>query len=202
MHVCVPTLTCIPTVTDQHSGTRGAEIWDPDTEEWTLLDTKHQVPRTYHSIALLLPDATVLTGGGGLCGPCGVNHADAEVFYPPYLFAPDGTRVAASTRPTVELSARRAQHGDDVTVTSSQPMKMVSMVRFGTVTHSTNTDQRRVELCGPRTAACGGTEARIKVPEDPGVAVGGNWMVFAINEAGVPSVAATLHIDLRGPTPA
>lgn len=32
-----------------------AEMWDPDTDTWTLLNAQ-QVPRTYHSTGLLLPD--------------------------------------------------------------------------------------------------------------------------------------------------
>ncbi len=42
-----------------------AEMWDPATELWTTLASE-KVPRRYHSIAMLLPDARVLvTGGNG-----------------------------------------------------------------------------------------------------------------------------------------
>lgn len=44
-----------------------AELFDPTQNAWRTL-APIAVPRTYHSIALLLPDATVLAGGGGLCG--------------------------------------------------------------------------------------------------------------------------------------
>jgi galactose oxidase len=175
------------------------ELWDPDTEKWTLLETNHQVPRTYHSIALLLPDATVLTGGGGLCGAiCNVaklNHPDVEIFYPPYLFHPNGVRIPDNARPSVNVSTTTAKHGDYITVKSNQAMRMVSIVRFGSVTHTVNTDQRRIELCGPNTEPCGKMQASLQIPQDPGVALGGNWMVFALNEAGVPSKAKTLLIN-------
>ena len=36
-------------------------------------------PRNYHSVALLLPDGRVFSGGGGLCGPCATNHPDAQI---------------------------------------------------------------------------------------------------------------------------
>src|SRR5690606_5602859 len=53
------------------------------------------VPRTYHSAAILLNDGRVFMGGGGLCGTCEgspeLNHLDAEIFSPPYLFNPDGS---------------------------------------------------------------------------------------------------------------
>ena len=41
-----------------------AEIWDPDTGKWSV-GAKGGRPRLYHSLALLLPDASVLVGGGG-----------------------------------------------------------------------------------------------------------------------------------------
>lgn len=44
-----------------------AEIFDPVTSTWSTM-ASIAVPRTYHSVALLLPDATVLSAGGGICG--------------------------------------------------------------------------------------------------------------------------------------
>ena len=44
-----------------------AIIWDPVTRQWTV-GAAAQKPRLYHSNSLLLPDATVLTAGGGSPG--------------------------------------------------------------------------------------------------------------------------------------
>lgn len=41
------------------------EMWDLETQKFTVLPS-HKIPRTYHSIASLLLDGTVFTGGGGL----------------------------------------------------------------------------------------------------------------------------------------
>ena len=49
------------------------------------------IPRTYHAVAILLPDARVFCGGGGLCGECTTNNPDGRIFTPPYLLNPDGT---------------------------------------------------------------------------------------------------------------
>ena len=73
------------------------EIWNPATGKWTTL-APMAIPRTYHSVALLLPDGRVFVGGGGLCGNCTTNHLDGEIFTPPYLLNPDGS---ARTRPTI-----------------------------------------------------------------------------------------------------
>jgi hypothetical protein len=84
-----------------------AEIWNPVTETWSN-DAALAVPRTYHSAAVLLPDGRVFVGGGGLCGDrdfCvsgSVNHPDAQIYSPRYLFNADGT---AAARPTCSIGA-------------------------------------------------------------------------------------------------
>ena len=49
------------------------ELWDPATGNFTIM-APEVVPRTYHSVAVLLPDGRVFSGGGGLCGTCVTNH--------------------------------------------------------------------------------------------------------------------------------
>lgn len=169
-----------------------AEIWDQETKKWTLLNTKHKKPRTYHSVAVLMLDGRVFTGGGGLCGRCSVNHADAEIFNPPYLYKSNGHLHA---RPTVKINRKNASNGSSVKVTSSDEIMMVSLIRMGSATHSSNTDQRRIELCGPYSTPCAGNAVNVKVPNDTGVAVPRNWMVFVVNKYGVPSEAAILKVN-------
>lgn len=86
-----------------------------------------------------------------------------------------------------------AAPGGSLTVTGSQALSMVAMLRMGSSTHSTNTDQRRLELCGPSTTACAGATPTVSVP-GAGIALPGNWMVFGINIAGVVSVAEILLV--------
>lgn len=61
-----------------------AEIWHPETGVFTKLSSM-RIPRTYHSIAILLKDGRILAAGGGLCGSCAANHQDMEILTPPYL---------------------------------------------------------------------------------------------------------------------
>ncbi|KAI1108694.1 hypothetical protein F5Y14DRAFT_435288 [Nemania sp. NC0429] len=166
-----------------------AELFDPKTNTWRTM-ASIAVPRTYHSIALLLPDATVVAGGGGLCGTgCAQNHFDVQVFSPPYLFNADGTRAA---RPTISsVSATQLRPGAMLTITTAQSAASFSLVRYGSATHTVNTDQRRVPL-SPLSVL--GFAHVVALPSDPGVLVPGYWMLFAINSAGVPSVATTIKI--------
>jgi Domain of unknown function (DUF1929) len=59
-------------------------------------------------------------------------------------------------------------------VTSSTALKIISIIRLGSSTHSVNNDQRRLELCGPAAGACAaGTSNTVTIPADPGIALPG-----------------------------
>jgi len=171
-----------------NSATLAAEIWDPATERFTTLAAE-TMARTYHSIAALLPDGRVFSGGGGLCGTkCTTNHLDGQVFSPPYLFDADGKPAA---RPVITGAPTRAGNGEKITVTTDRPVSAFSIVRTGTVTHTVDTDQRRLSLV-PAAVPGGGYE--LTVPADSGVAVPGYWMLFALDAKGVPSTAQMIRI--------
>jgi hypothetical protein len=169
-----------------------AELYDPATETWRFL-ARISVPRTYHSTALLLQDGRVFTGGGGLCGDCETNHFDAQIFSPPYLFNADGS---AASRPTITVSVTTIANGNAFTVTGNVALSKIAIIRYGSSTHAVDTDQRRIELCGPGRPCTptSGTTYSVTIPADPGVVPPGNWMVFGLNSAGVPSVSRTVRI--------
>ncbi|MCJ1483353.1 hypothetical protein MMC06_003520 [Schaereria dolodes] len=165
------------------------EMWDPTTNKFTVLDPM-AVPRTYHSIALLMPDATVISGGGGLCGSCTTNHFDAEVYSPPYLFTASGT---LATRPVISsVTPTSVKAGATITVVMNTSVSSFDLIRFGSATHTVDTDQRRIAL----QPIVSGLTYTITVPSDPGIALGGDWMLFAISSGGVPSLATTILIHL------
>ncbi|AEV83893.1 hypothetical protein ACWT_2548 [Actinoplanes sp. SE50] len=160
-----------------------AELFDPVTETFSPLSPA-AMPRTYHSVALLMPDGRVFTGGGGLCGAgCATNHFDAEIFTPPYL-------VGVKSRPVITSAPTTAANGSKITVTTDKSIKSFALVRMGTATHSVDTDQRRLSL--PQVAVSGGYQ--LTIPADPGVAVPGYWMMFAVDAKGVPSIARTIRV--------
>ncbi|KAI4089908.1 MAG: hypothetical protein LQ344_005098 [Seirophora lacunosa] len=166
------------------------EMWDPATQAFTQM-APISIPRNYHSTGLLLPDATVYNGGGGLCGDgCATNHPDAQIYSPPYLFNADGSLAA---RPAIDfLSAGEVAVGGRLSITTSGPaVTAFSMIRLGSTTHTVNTDQRRIALT-PESGDYG--SFTVTVPADPGVALPGYWYMFALTEGGVPSVAKFVKV--------
>ena len=162
-----------------------AELWSPTTETFTTLPPM-KIPHTYHSVAILLPDARVLSGGGGLCN-CVADHTDAEIFTPPYLVAPDGT---LAPRPSITSAPAGATWGAQITVTTDRAAAAFALIRMSSVTHTVNTDQRRIPLSFSGT----GGNYQLAIPADRGVVLPGNYMLFAMDSGGVPSVARTINI--------
>lgn len=162
------------------------EIFDPATNTFTQVAAE-AIPRTYHSVALLMPDATVMSGGGGLCGDCATNHYDAQFFNPPYLYTATG---ALAARPVINTAPATIRVGATFTVSTNVGVNGFSLIRLGSVTHSVNTDQRRVPLTPSKTQ---GNTYTLTVPNNPGVALPGPYMLFVLNN-GVPSISKMVKI--------
>jgi galactose oxidase len=165
-----------------------AELWDPATERFTRLAAA-AIPRNYHSVATLLPDGRVFSGGGGLCGSCVTNHADGQIFTPPYLLNPNGT---LRPRPAITAAPATASAGDTVTVNTDRVVTGFALIRLSAVTHTVNNDQRRIPLA---PTAVTDTNYTVTIPADRGVVLPGYYMLFALDSAGVPSVAKMMRIE-------
>ena len=180
------------------------EMWDPSTGQWTLLAPAPE-PRNYHSTAVLLPDGRIFSGGGGLGGAvCNCDHLDGQIYTPPYLLNSDGSLKA---RPAILMAPATASDGQTISVTtgapasSGSPVHSFSMIRYGEATHALDVDQRRIPLqvVSQTANADGSTTWQLAIPSDPGVAVPGEYMLFAIDSAGTPSVSTMVMVS--GPTP-
>ena len=84
-------------------------IWDPSTGVWTSTGANAAVPRLYHSTAVLLPDATILSLGGGAPGP--LNNLNGEIYTPGYLFDASG---APAVRPVIQQAPPGSQSRPNV----------------------------------------------------------------------------------------
>ncbi|MEO1624168.1 MAG: PA14 domain-containing protein [Bacteroidota bacterium] len=172
-----------------------AELWSPDTEQWTTM-AQLSVPRNYHSTAILMKDGRVISAGGGLCGGCSANHPDAQIFSPPYLFNPDGT---LATRPVITSFPASADFNSKTIVETNADIQDFVFIRLSGVTHSNNNDQRRIPV---RFSRIGTNRYELDIP-NRNILPPGNYMLFALNANGVPSVAETVKIgdDINDCTP-
>ncbi|MFE1896658.1 discoidin domain-containing protein [Streptomyces yangpuensis] len=165
------------------------ELWDPATGRFTPLASM-AVPRNYHSVANLLPDGRVFSGGGGLCGDCATNHPDGAVFTPPYLLNADGTPKA---RPAITGGVPpRAAPGAQLTVSTDRSVSSFVLMRAAAATHSTDNDQRRVPLV---STPAGTGSYTVSIPSDTGVVLPGTYMLFALDAQGVPSIGQFVTVS-------
>jgi len=180
-----------PGFNDVTSPVFDAELWNPATEAWKIM-ARESVVRTYHSTALLLPDARVLSSGSGEGG--GVSFANsqlsAQIFSPPYLFNPDGT---LALRPTITSAPSTLSYGQRVTVQTPDAGSVTrgSLIRLSSVTHTFNQSQ----LIYPLTfSATGSTTLSAAGPQNPNLAPPGPYMLFLVNAKGVPSKAKMVTV--------
>jgi len=163
------------------------ELWSPSTGQFSVMAPEAE-PRNYHSVAVLLPDGRVFSGGGGLCGSCATNHPDGQIFTPPYLLNSNGS---LRTRPVITSAPSTATTGQTISVTTNGPVSSFSMVRYGESTHSVDNDQRRIPLS---IVSASGNTYSLAIPSDPGIALPGPYMLFALKSNGTPSVSSTISI--------
>src|SRR5207244_783744 len=98
-------------------------------------------------------------------------------------------------RPTITTAPAHGNLASSfrITLAASLSITRVTLVRMRSNTHSTNFGQRFLEL--PFTQATGDPNVNIQINESPNTLPIGHYMLFAIDSAGVPSVAKIVKVD-------
>lgn len=167
------------------------ELWNPDTGQFTQLNPM-QGDRQYHSIALLLADGRVLSGGGGICGDCyrlGYEERNAEIFTPPYLYAADAT---LAPRPALLNVPAEVNYDQSISVVTGDGVSIdrAHLIKLGSATHSENQDQRLVPLTLSQT----GSRIELNLPASRYVAPPGHYLLFLVDSNGVPSTGEIIKL--------
>jgi len=154
------------------------EMWDPATGQFTVM-ASIAVYRGYHSTALLLADGRVLSAGGNVGGP------NAQIFSPPYLFA--------GTRPGIASAPVSAGYGQTVFIGTpdADSISKVTLLREASVTHTNSMSQGFQSLSFTKTS----TGLNVTMPANANLATPGYYMLFILNDSGVPSVGSIIQIS-------
>jgi hypothetical protein len=161
------------------------EIYDPATNKWRIV-AKAEVPRLYHSVALLLPDGRVITAGSNPETVAG-GELRLELYHPPYLFQ--------GARPFITDAPSDVHYGDTFEIETPQAREIMwaELIRPTSTTHSWAMEQRLVDLpIERRRDLC---RLRVRVPRDPALATPGWYMLFLVNRNRVPSAARWIHLS-------
>ena len=156
-------------------------LFNPQTNSWSAMAALPSI-RDYHSVALLLPSGKVMMAGW--------NNTAIEIYSPPYLF--NGARPVISSAPTL------VHHGQSFVIESPDASSIVKvvLVRPMAVTHQTDTEQKVLEMPYIHDHA---NPVRLTLTAPHGghphsLAQQGYYMMFAINNSGVPSVAKWIYL--------
>jgi Domain of unknown function (DUF1929)/Glyoxal oxidase N-terminus/LGFP repeat len=163
------------------------ELYDVERDVWTTLCSM-QTPRLYHSVALLLPDARVLTAGEDSIwhpGSFTEEKLDIEIFTPPYLYR--------GQQPIIQEAPKEVGYDAEFKVrwTGLRPIRSAAFISPGSVTHSFNSHQRYVGLSILRRPS---NKLTLRAPRDAKVAPPGWYMLFLVDELGIPSHARFVRL--------
>src|SRR5262249_54750718 len=178
-----------------------ADLYDPANNTMTSAGAA-AYSRLYHSVALLLPDATVASMGSNP-GARGSYEPAIEIYTPPYLYDANDQLITTG-RPSISgvdpIGAMGYGQSFSGGYTSSSANSPPVPVRPRSTPHGFAREQRLVGLCGPApqpacNAPAGSGTLSLTSPPSGNVAPPGYYMLFLLDGAGVPSKAQFVQLS-------
>lgn len=164
----VSTITMLPNGKVMIAGSTNPEIWDPETEDLSVLaapaSTFQETPRS-----LLLKDGRILLAS--------YTNATVEIFSPPYLFDSSGQ---AAERPAITSAPKSAAYNSEVTIDyqSNNTISRVTLIKTGRSQY-----QRFMELDFEQTE----NGLNVQMPKYATDATPGFYLMYILDNNGVPS---------------
>lgn len=157
------------------------QLFDTATGAVTTVATTN-IPRHDHSNGTLLPDGTVLISGGNRVDLSSDEDAAvpvAQLYSPAYLFKGD--------RPEVKWAPGKVRYGKKfaIKLAGKPTIGQVALLRIGPTTHNWSWGNEYVRLSFQQD----GGWLKVSAPKVPGAAIPGLYMLYVLDEDGVPSVA-------------
>ncbi|SCY11334.1 Multicopper oxidase with three cupredoxin domains (includes cell division protein FtsP and spore coat protein CotA) [Nitrosospira sp. Nl5] len=161
------------------------ETYDPATDTWTP-GAPLNFPRQYHSVCILLPDGRILAAGGVAPGTADADQHSVELYSPGYL--------SLGARPAISNAPSAVAYANSFTIDTPQAADINAIVLIApiSVTHHTDAGQRYIKLpIDSRTA----TAVETTAPANGNIAPPGFYMLFVVDNQGVPSEARFVEIS-------
>lgn len=161
------------------------ETYDPATDKWTL-GAPLNFPRQYHSECVLLLDGRVLAAGGVAPGTPDPDQHSLELYSPGYL--------SLGARPVISAAPPSVTYGSTFAIDTPQAVNVSAVVLLApiSVTHHTDAGQRYIKLPIDTNTA---TTLQTTAPASGNIAPPGFYMLFIVNNQGVPSEGRFITIS-------
>lgn len=157
------------------------EMFDPVTETWTSLSSA-SVPRTYHQVALLLPDGRVWNAGSTSTRS---NWELRTQFFRPSYYS--------VTRPSISGTPTIGAYGGNITIPTSNGSSITraSLVKMPDTTHHYDSNMRYLTLAKKSHTS---SNVTVEAPLNSRLAPPGYYYLNIINSSGIPSRARIVRI--------
>ena len=160
------------------------EIYNPNTKTTKEMD-KAYFRRNYHASSLLLPDGRILTAGGDVW--------NAEIFYPPYLFAKDiNNKTILAKRPEITKIDKEIKRDDVVNIEINGDVSKVTLISTGSTTHAQASESKFREVDFTKVS---NNKIQIKLDKNPNNLQNGTYLLFVLNSKGVPSEGKIVFVN-------
>jgi hypothetical protein len=158
------------------------DMYDPVANAWRIINAPATIGRTYHSVAILLPDGRVWVGSGT---PSATEWEPRTEIFRPWYFGI--ARPAISGPPVV------GPYNGTITIPTqnASDISSVSLVRLMATTHHHDANQRLLWL--PITSK-DSSSVTVKAPLNGNLAPPGPYMIHILNGSRVPSTSRIITI--------
>ena len=148
--------------------------------------SKSYFRRNYHSSSILLPDGTILTGGGDVW--------NAEIFYPPYLFTKNWeNKTVLAKRPELMNVPEVLNRGKTtLNINTKKDISKITIISTGSTTHAQGSESKYRSLKFEKLEE---NEFQINIPLNPNELQDGTYLIFAIGDDNVPSEGKIIYLN-------
>jgi len=160
------------------------EIYNPNTQTTKEMSNSY-FRRNYHASSLLLPDGRILTAGGDVW--------NAEIFYPPYLFAKDNNdKTVLAKRPQIVNLDKDIKRGEKVEIEVNGEISKVSLISTGSTTHAQGSESKFRNINFTKVS---NDKIEIKLDNNSNNLQNGTYLLFVLNSKGTPSEGKIVFVN-------